>query len=103
VGIRCADHATPLSTKIGTKFADKRLFLGIVRTRTKATEFSFSVSLDVDAWFKVVWRLLAPELQLQLPVSLLFLPLATNSKKKRLATCIEEKVNLRRVIIVEPT
>jgi hypothetical protein len=30
----------PLSAKIGTNFADKRRPLGIVRSRTKATEFS---------------------------------------------------------------
>jgi hypothetical protein len=28
VGIRCADHATPLSAKIGINFADKRRSLG---------------------------------------------------------------------------
>jgi hypothetical protein len=28
VGIRCADHATPLSAKVGTKFADKPQSLG---------------------------------------------------------------------------
>jgi hypothetical protein len=29
VGIRCADHATPLSAKVGTNFADKRRSLGL--------------------------------------------------------------------------
>jgi hypothetical protein len=28
VGIRCADHATPLSAKVGTNFVDKRRSLG---------------------------------------------------------------------------
>jgi hypothetical protein len=28
VGIRCADHATPLPAKVGTNFADKRRSLG---------------------------------------------------------------------------
>jgi hypothetical protein len=28
VGIRCADHATPLSAKVGTNYADKRQSLG---------------------------------------------------------------------------
>jgi hypothetical protein len=37
--IRCADHATPLCTKVGTNFADKRgREVGIVRSRTKATK-----------------------------------------------------------------
>jgi hypothetical protein len=40
VGIRRADHAT-LSAKVGISFADKRLSVGIVRSRTQATEFSF--------------------------------------------------------------
>jgi hypothetical protein len=42
VGIRCADHATPSIRKIGTTSPTSggRL-VGIVRSRTKATEFSF--------------------------------------------------------------
>jgi hypothetical protein len=28
LGIRCDDHANPLSAKVGTKFADKRRSLG---------------------------------------------------------------------------
>jgi hypothetical protein len=28
VGIHCSDHATPLSAKVGTNFADKRRSLG---------------------------------------------------------------------------
>jgi hypothetical protein len=33
----------PLSAKVGTNFADKRRSVGIVRLRTRATEFSFLV------------------------------------------------------------
>jgi hypothetical protein len=32
---------TPLQAKVGTNFADKRLSVGIVRSRTQATEFVF--------------------------------------------------------------
>jgi hypothetical protein len=37
--IRCADHASPLSIKVGTNVSYKRRSLGIVRSQTKATEF----------------------------------------------------------------
>jgi hypothetical protein len=42
VGIRYAYHATAFIRKFGTNFADMQLSLGryIVRSRTKATEFS---------------------------------------------------------------
>ena len=42
MGIRCADHVTPLyPQKVGTNFADRGgRSVGIVRSRTKATEFS---------------------------------------------------------------
>jgi hypothetical protein len=39
--IRHTDHAAPLSTEFATNFADKHRSLGIVRSRTQATEFSF--------------------------------------------------------------
>jgi hypothetical protein len=40
VMIRCADHTTSSIHKVGTNFADKRWFVCIVRSQTKATEFS---------------------------------------------------------------
>jgi hypothetical protein len=42
VGIRCADHVTPLyPQKLGlTAPTGSRCSVGIVRSRTKATEFS---------------------------------------------------------------
>jgi hypothetical protein len=47
VGTRCADHATPSIRKSPQYFADSGgLSVGIVRLRTKATEFSL-VSLEV--------------------------------------------------------
>jgi hypothetical protein len=45
VGIRCADHVTPSTHKSRHYFADSGgLSVGIVRLRTKATEFSFLVN-----------------------------------------------------------
>jgi hypothetical protein len=41
MGIQCTDHVTPLSARVGTTFADKWQPLGIVRSWTKATEFSW--------------------------------------------------------------
>jgi hypothetical protein len=42
---RRADYATPLyPQKLGTNFADKRRSLGIVSSRTEATEFVLSVT-----------------------------------------------------------
>jgi hypothetical protein len=42
VGIRCADHVTPSTRKSRNYFTDSGGHLvGIVRLRTKATEFSF--------------------------------------------------------------
>jgi hypothetical protein len=53
MGIRCADHAAPpISANVGINFADKRRSLvGIVRLRTKATEFSFFFVLFLPAVF----------------------------------------------------
>jgi hypothetical protein len=46
VEIRCSDHATSLSPKVGTNFADKRRrSVGVVRSRAKATGFFLLVSL----------------------------------------------------------
>jgi hypothetical protein len=45
VGIRCADHVTPSTRKIRHYFADSGgRSVGVVRLRTKTTEFSFSFS-----------------------------------------------------------
>jgi hypothetical protein len=44
VGIRCSDHVTPSTRKSRHYFADSGgPSVGIVRLRTKATEFSFSL------------------------------------------------------------
>jgi hypothetical protein len=44
----------PLSAKVGTNFTDKQLLVGIVRSRTKATEFS--LVLDICSELKdVIW------------------------------------------------
>jgi hypothetical protein len=50
VGIRCADHATPLyQLKLAlTLSAGCGRLVGIVRLRTKTTEFSFSFSLIIQ-------------------------------------------------------
>jgi hypothetical protein len=42
-GIRCADHATPSIRKSWHYFSNKRRSVGVVRSRIKATEFSFLV------------------------------------------------------------
>jgi hypothetical protein len=47
MGIRCADHATPSIRKSWHYFAS----VGIVRSRTKATEFSFSFLVGWKAGF----------------------------------------------------
>jgi hypothetical protein len=47
VGIRCADHTTPSIGKSWYYFANKRRSVGIVRSRTKATEFSLVYRLYV--------------------------------------------------------
>jgi hypothetical protein len=48
MGIRCADHVSPSIRKFGTNFADKRRSLGRrVHSRTKATEFSFSLFFSI--------------------------------------------------------
>jgi hypothetical protein len=39
LGIRPADHVA----KFGTNFTDKRRSLGLVRSRTQATEYSFNL------------------------------------------------------------
>jgi hypothetical protein len=44
VGSRCTDH--PLSAEVGTNFADEWRSLGIVRSRTKATEFVVCYTLN---------------------------------------------------------
>jgi hypothetical protein len=55
VGIRCADHATPSISKSWHYFANKRRSLSrIVRSRTKATEFSFSLVSFLFLWFPVI-------------------------------------------------
>jgi hypothetical protein len=41
VGIRCADHASPLSTKVGNTPKSGGRSIGIVRLRTKSTELIF--------------------------------------------------------------
>jgi hypothetical protein len=46
VGTRCADHATPSIRKSRHYFADRGgRSVGIVRLRTKATKFSFSLEV----------------------------------------------------------
>jgi hypothetical protein len=47
VGIRCADHATPLSAKVGTPTSGGRL-VSIVCLRTKAMEFSLVSSTQSE-------------------------------------------------------
>jgi hypothetical protein len=47
VGIRHTDHLTPLSAKVGTNFAESGgPSVGVVRSRTKVTEFAFLCSLS---------------------------------------------------------
>jgi hypothetical protein len=47
-GIRRADHVAPLSAKVGlTSPTSGCCSVGIVRSRTKATEFSFSYSCNL--------------------------------------------------------
>jgi hypothetical protein len=50
VGIRCADHVTPLYLqKLAlTSPTGGGLFVGIVRSRTKATEFSYERYLGLN-------------------------------------------------------
>ena len=58
VGIRCADHVTPLYPQklalISPTSGGRSV--GIVRSRTKAAEFSFSIQFEWDADFTfVLW------------------------------------------------
>jgi hypothetical protein len=49
VGIRCADHVTPSTRKSRHYFVDSGgRSVGIVRLRTKATEFSFYFKGDTQ-------------------------------------------------------
>jgi hypothetical protein len=50
VGIHCADHATPFVSKSWDGFRS----VGIVRLRTKATEFSLPSNMKLRADFEVV-------------------------------------------------
>jgi hypothetical protein len=55
VGIRCADHVTPSARKSWHYFADSGgRSVGIVRLRTKATEFFFLfISQCVEAYTRI--------------------------------------------------
>ena len=58
MGIRCADHVTPLYPQklalISPTSGGRSV--GIVRSRTKAAEFSFSIQFEWDADFTfVLW------------------------------------------------
>jgi len=57
VGTRCADHVTPLyPQKLAlTSPTGGGRSVGIVRSRTKATEFSL-VLLASNRWSRVVWN-----------------------------------------------
>jgi hypothetical protein len=49
VGIRCADHVTPSTRKSRHYFADScSRSVGIVRLRTKATEFFLEISCSIN-------------------------------------------------------
>jgi hypothetical protein len=55
VGIRCADHVTPSTRKSRHYFTDSGgRSVGIVRLRTKATEFGFIFSEQFD-WSIVIY------------------------------------------------
>jgi hypothetical protein len=63
VGTRCADHVTPLyPLKLAlTSPTGGGRSVGIVRSRTKTTEFSFSFILQLETrWESVVWFTLRP-------------------------------------------
>jgi len=54
VGTRCADHATPLYPPklVLTSPTGGGRSVGIVRVRTKATEFSFSLVKQTESMYK---------------------------------------------------